>query len=72
MSFRDPLVLLGLVAIPLGAAALGFWPTASGHWAAALRHRIRQVLALVLLLGLYVPAYLAHWYRAAAQLIGGG
>jgi len=29
-------------------------------------------LALVLLLGLYVPAYLAHWYRAAAQLIGGG
>ena len=29
-------------------------------------------VALVLLLGLYVPAYLAHWYRAAAQLIGGG
>jgi hydrogenase-4 component F len=27
-------------------------------------------LALVLLLGLYVPAYLADWYRRAAQLIG--
>jgi len=51
-------ILLGLVAIPLGAAALGFWPTASGHWAAALRHRIRQVLALVLLLGLYVVGVL--------------
>jgi len=29
-------------------------------------------LALVLLLGLYVPPYLADWYRAAARLIGGG
>ena len=28
-------------------------------------------LALVLLLGLYVPPYLADWYRAAAHLIGG-
>jgi hydrogenase-4 component F len=28
-------------------------------------------LAIVLLLGLYVPPYLAHWYRAAAHLIGG-
>jgi hydrogenase-4 component F len=28
-------------------------------------------LALVLLLGLYVPPYLADWYRAAARLIGG-
>ena len=27
-------------------------------------------LALVLLLGLYVPPYLAEWYRRAAQLIG--
>ena len=27
-------------------------------------------LALVLLLGLYVPPYLADWYRRAAQLIG--
>jgi transglutaminase-like putative cysteine protease len=51
-------ILLGLVAIPLGAAALGFWPIASGHKAAALRHRIRQVLALVLLLGLYVVGVL--------------
>jgi len=25
----------------------------------------------VLLLGLYVPPYLADWYRAAARLIGG-
>jgi len=24
----------------------------------------------VLLLGLYIPAYLAGWYRQAAQLIG--
>src|SRR5579872_7201581 len=29
-------------------------------------------LALVLMLGLYVPPYLADWYRAAARLIGGG
>jgi len=28
-------------------------------------------LAIVLLLGLYVPPYLADWYREAAQLIGG-
>jgi hydrogenase-4 component F len=29
-------------------------------------------LALVLLLGLYIPPYLADWYRAAASMIGGG
>ena len=29
-------------------------------------------LAMVLLLGLYIPPYLADWYRAAARLIGGG
>jgi len=28
-------------------------------------------LAIVLLLGIYVPPYLADWYRAAALLIGG-
>ncbi|MBS0580830.1 MAG: hydrogenase 4 subunit F [Proteobacteria bacterium] len=28
-------------------------------------------LAIVLMLGLYVPPYLADWYRAAARLIGG-
>jgi hydrogenase-4 component F len=28
-------------------------------------------LAIVLVLGLYVPPYLAHWYQAAARLIGG-
>jgi hydrogenase-4 component F len=28
-------------------------------------------LALVLLLGLFIPPYLADWYRTAAQLIGG-
>ena len=28
-------------------------------------------LALVLMLGLYVPPYLANWYRDAAALIGG-
>jgi len=28
-------------------------------------------LSLVLVLGLYVPPYLADWYRAAARLIGG-
>jgi hydrogenase-4 component F len=27
-------------------------------------------LALVLVLGLYVPPYLADWYREAARLIG--
>jgi hydrogenase-4 component F len=29
-------------------------------------------LALVLMLGLFIPPYLADWYRAAARLIGGG
>jgi hydrogenase-4 component F len=29
-------------------------------------------LTLVLALGLYVPPYLADWYRAAARMIGGG
>jgi len=28
-------------------------------------------LAIVLLLGIYIPPYLAEWYRAAAHLIGG-
>jgi hydrogenase-4 component F len=28
-------------------------------------------LALVLMLGLFIPPYLADWYRAAASLIGG-
>ena len=28
------------------------------------------LIALVLLLGLYIPPYLADWYRRAAQLIG--
>jgi hydrogenase-4 component F len=28
-------------------------------------------LGLVLMLGLYVPPYLANWYRAAARMIGG-
>jgi hydrogenase-4 component F len=29
-------------------------------------------LGIVLALGLYVPPWLAEWYRAAARLIGGG
>ncbi|MGE0225068.1 MAG: hydrogenase 4 subunit F [Acetobacteraceae bacterium] len=29
-------------------------------------------LAIVLMLGIYIPPYLADWYRAAARLIGGG
>jgi hydrogenase-4 component F len=29
-------------------------------------------LAIVLMLGLYIPPYLADWYRAAARMIGGG
>jgi hydrogenase-4 component F len=29
-------------------------------------------LALVLMLGVFIPPYLADWYRAAAHLIGGG
>jgi hydrogenase-4 component F len=28
-------------------------------------------LSIVLVLGLYIPPYLAHWYREAARLIGG-
>jgi hydrogenase-4 component F len=27
-------------------------------------------LALVLMLGLYIPPFLAHWYRLAAAMIG--
>jgi hydrogenase-4 component F len=27
-------------------------------------------MALVLMLGLYIPPYLATWYRQAAQLLG--
>jgi hydrogenase-4 component F len=43
--------------------------------AARLPHRpalapVFAHLALVLLLGLYIPAYLVDWYRRAAQLIG--
>jgi hydrogenase-4 component F len=43
--------------------------------AARLAHRpalapVFVHLALVLLLGLYIPPYLADWYRRAAQLIG--
>jgi hydrogenase-4 component F len=43
--------------------------------AARLPHRPALVpvfthLALVLLLGLYIPPYLADWYRLAARLIG--
>ena len=49
-----------------------------GVWradAARLPHRPALLpvfvhLALVLLLGLYIPPYLADWYRRAAQLIG--
>ncbi len=29
-------------------------------------------LGIVLMLGLFIPPYLAHWYRAAARVIGGG
>ena len=28
-------------------------------------------LAIVLMLGIFIPPYLADWYRAAARLIGG-
>jgi hydrogenase-4 component F len=28
-------------------------------------------LAIVLLLGIYIPPYVAEWYRTAARLIGG-
>jgi len=28
-------------------------------------------LAVVLMLGIFIPPYLADWYRAAARLIGG-
>ena len=29
-------------------------------------------LAIVLLLGLYIPPYLNDWYEQAARMIGGG
>ena len=35
------------------------------------RPLILAFVGLVLMLGLYIPPFLAHWYRAAAQLIGG-
>ena len=34
--------------------------------------RCSRTSAIVLLLGLYIPPYLADWYRAAARMIGGG
>lgn len=47
-------ILLGLVVAPIGAAALGFWPAAEHRQSAALRYRVRQALALTLLLTVYV------------------
>src|SRR5436190_7288408 len=47
-------LLLALVAVPIAAAALGFWPAGNaGRWR-ALRFGLRQIAALVLLLALYV------------------
>ena len=37
---------------------------------AALAAQERGLRALVLALGLYMPPYLADWYRMAARLIG--
>ncbi|MGH8667663.1 MAG: hydrogenase 4 subunit F [Burkholderiales bacterium] len=55
--------------------AMVFGETSGSPAAARLAQRPALVptfthLALVLLLGLYVPPYLADWYRRAAQLIG--
>lgn len=51
-------ILLVLAVIPLGAAALEFWPAARGGPAAAVRHGIRQVGALALLVTVYVTGVL--------------
>jgi hydrogenase-4 component F len=55
--------------------AMVFGEMSGSPTAARLAHRPAMVpvfahLAIVLLLGLYVPPYLADWYRRAAQLIG--
>ncbi len=47
-------ILLALAAVPIAAAAIGFWPARPGGRAAALRYGVRQVGALALLLTLYV------------------
>ena len=66
----------GMVFGEMSSSMSGSSGSMSGSPSAAhLAHRPAMVpafthLALVLLLGLYVPPYLADWYRRAAQLIG--
>ena len=49
-------------------------PLRNECWCGAISFLIRFPvfvhLALVLLLGLYIPPYLAAWYRQAAAMIG--
>ncbi len=47
-------ILLALALVPVAAAALAFWPAGDGNPHAALRHALRQLAALALLLTLYV------------------
>jgi hydrogenase-4 component F len=55
--------------------AMAFGETSGSPAASRLPHRPALLpvfvhLGLVLMLGLYIPPYLADWYRRAAQLIG--
>ena len=69
-------ILLASLGISFAAIFGKVQPMVFGEPSAArLSHRPALVpvfahLALVLLLGLYMPPYLAAWYRQAAQLIG--
>jgi transglutaminase-like putative cysteine protease len=59
-------IMLGLAAAPLAAAALGFWPAAGRGRGAAVRHGIRQLVALGLLLTVYVIGVVDSDARAIA------
>ncbi|MEO5700990.1 MAG: hydrogenase 4 subunit F [Casimicrobiaceae bacterium] len=68
--------LLAALTVAFAAVLLRVQPMVFGDTnAARLPHRPAMVpvyvhLALVLMLGLWIPSYLADWYRQAARLIG--
>jgi hydrogenase-4 component F len=68
-----PALLVAFAAIFGRVQSMVFGPTTAtrlSHAPAVLPVALH--LAIVLMLGLFIPPYLADWYRAAARLIGGG
>ena len=59
-------IMLVLVAAPIAAAAIGFWPKGRPRRGADLRYGIRQLAALVLLLTVYVLGVLDSGEHAIA------